>query len=306
MLEVSLIGTGGMMPLPNRYLTSLAVRLNGKILIIDCGEGTQVTYKLLGWGFKAIDVICITHFHGDHISGLAGLLLTMGNSNREEPVTIIGPKGIAHVAKCLLVIAPELPFEINFIELDYITGKSVSVNAGIFNLEAMPMNHGIYCFGYSINVPRPGKFNVDNAKALNLPVQLWSRLQKGETVVFEDKIIDPSQVLGSDRKPIKVSYCTDTRPVAGMKDFVAGSDLFICEGLYGELDKLEKAREHRHMIFSEAAEIAKDAGVDELWLTHFSPAMNNPKEFIENARNIFKNTRIGYDRICKTINFKEN
>ena len=117
MLDVCLLGTGGMMPLPRRWLTALMCRYNGSNILIDCGEGTQVAIKQKGWSFKPIDVICITHFHADHISGLPGLLLTMGNAERTEPLTMIGPRGLEKVVKALRIIAQELPFEINFIEL---------------------------------------------------------------------------------------------------------------------------------------------------------------------------------------------
>ena len=117
MLDVCLLGTGGMMPLPRRWLTSLMTRYNGSNLMIDCGEGTQIAVKEKGWTFKPIDVICFTHYHADHISGLPGLLLTMGNAERTEPLTMIGPKGLERVVGALRTIAPELPFEIRFREL---------------------------------------------------------------------------------------------------------------------------------------------------------------------------------------------
>ena len=117
MLDVCLLGTGGMMPLPRRYLTSLMCRYNGSNILIDCGEGTQVAIKQKGWSFKPIDVLCITHYHADHISGLPGLLLTMGNAERTEPLFMIGPKGLEKVVNSHRIIAPEIPFDIEFIEL---------------------------------------------------------------------------------------------------------------------------------------------------------------------------------------------
>lgn len=123
MLDVCLLGCGGMMPLPRRWLTALMTRYNGSSLMIDCGEGTQVAIKEKGWSFKPIDVICFTHYHGDHISGLPGLLLTMGNADRTEPLTLVGPRGLERVVSALRVIAPELPFEIKFYR-DHETGGS--------------------------------------------------------------------------------------------------------------------------------------------------------------------------------------
>jgi len=121
MLDVALLGTGGMMPLPNRFLTSMLCRVNGLMLLVDCGEGTQITLQKLGWGFKNIDAIAITHFHADHISGLPGILLAMGNADREDPLLMLGPPRLAHVVQSLRVIVPELPFEIYFKEWNLLT-----------------------------------------------------------------------------------------------------------------------------------------------------------------------------------------
>ncbi|MCL2852559.1 MAG: ribonuclease Z [Defluviitaleaceae bacterium] len=303
MLDVALLGCGGMMPLPNRYLTSLCLRTNGSMMLIDTGEGTQVTMKLLGWGFKNIDAICFTHFHADHISGLPGLLLTIGNSCRSEPLTLVGPPGLGRVAQSLLVIAPELPFDINVIEMEHKKGQTVELCG--MQLSAYPMVHRIKCLGYSVYLARAGKFDLERAKALDIPVNFWNRLQKGEIIEHEGRVYTPDMVMGGARRGIKVSYCTDSRPPNGLDDFVRDSDLFVCEGIYGENDKLDKAVEHRHMIFREAAEIASSANVRELWLTHFSPALTQPEAFRANAADIFPNTVIGRDRLSTTLTFED-
>lgn len=292
------------MPLPGRFLTSLCVRHKGDILMIDAGEGTQVTMKLLGWGFKNISTICFTHFHADHISGLPGLLLTIGNSNRTETLRLIGPRGLRRVATSLLVIAPELPFGLEFVELDARTPNSLDMGEGL-KIKTHPMQHHVACMGYCLELERLGKFDVERAKSLGLPRQLWGRLQKGERLEYEGFSYTPQMVLGEVRKGIKLCYCTDSRPVEGLPEFVQGADLFVCEGLYGENDKLPKAIEHKHMIFSEAAAIAAKAKVQELWLTHFSPALVSPQAFLRNATDIFENTRIGKDRMTKTLMFEE-
>ncbi|MDR1209723.1 MAG: ribonuclease Z [Clostridiales bacterium] len=304
MLDIALLGCGGMMPLSNRYLTALLCRLNGSLLLIDCGEATQVTMKTLGWGFKNLDTICITHFHADHISGLPGLLLMTANSGREDPITIIGPQGVAEIVRCLTVIASDLPFELEFIEIPR-GRREFSVSAHGYGVSALHLNHGAVCYGYSLSVPRGGKFDLERAKALNLPVRFWNPLQKGSAVEFEGRTYTPDMVLGPARKGIKATYVTDTRPAPSIPDFARGSDIFICEGLYGDPALSEKAREHKHMTFTEAARLAVAGGVSELWLTHFSPAMQNPKEFIGNARAIFPNTYCGYDRKTATILFED-
>ncbi len=303
MLDVALLGTGGMMPLPNRFLTSLLLRLNGKMLLIDCGEGTQVTLKQLGWGFKSIDAICFTHYHADHISGLPGMLLTIGNSGRTEPLFLIGPKGLKEVYRGLSVIAPELPFQVRLIELENAERNSVDVSN--FHLTAQRAEHMISCVCYSIYVHRIGKFNVEKAKALNLPKNLWAVIQKEGEVTYAGNLYTSDMVLGDERKGIKLTYCTDSRPTKGICQLAEGSDLFICEGMYGENEKLEKAKEHRHMIFAEAAALARDSHSNELWLTHYSPALTDPQFFIENARSIFPNTIAATDRMTTTLLFED-
>ncbi|MCL1805577.1 MAG: ribonuclease Z [Clostridiales bacterium] len=304
MLDIALVGSGGFMPMHNRFLTAMVARLNGKMLLVDCGEGAQINLRRIGWGFKDIDVICFTHFHADHIAGLPGLLLTMGNSDRTEPVTIVGPKGIREVTSHLCVIAP-VPFEPRFIELTPRGGQAVSFQAGGFQLSALPLDHHTPCLGYSLTVPRAGRFDADKAKKLGIPLFGWSRLQKGEKVVHEGKSFSPDMVMGPQRKGIKVSYITDTRPVPGIPDFIQGSDLFIAEGLYGDDDMLDQAAQKRHMIFSEAAALAKAGKVDEMWLTHFSPAMPDPGAYLESARRVFPNAVAGRDRMTKTFRFQE-
>ncbi len=278
--------------MPDRALTSLIVRYKGKNILIDCGEGTQVMIRKSGFSLKKIDTILITHFHADHIAGLPGLLLSIGKSERTEPVMIVGGKGIETVVKSLCVIAPELPFEISFTE---ITGSYECFKLNELRIEAILLNHSMPCYGYSISIDRQGKFNPQKALELNIPQKYWGILQNGETVETGGVTYSPQQVLGEQRKGLKVTYCTDTRPTGNMTDFALNSDLFICEGMYADDDKYEKAIINKHMMFREALETAKSAYVKRLWLTHFSPSLSDPKEYTELAANIFENTLIPND-----------
>jgi len=305
MIEVNLLGTGGYAPLPERYLTSLYLKYNGCVILVDCGEGTQTAIRAAGLGFKQISIICLTHFHADHIAGLPGLLLTIGNSGRTEPLTVIGPKYTGQIVKCLCVIAPQLPFDINFVEIEKEEKrkgkKSKETNSYIFNIDSLfisvhEVEHWISCYAYRFNLKRQGRFNPGKAKSLEIPVKYWSVLQAGNNVHVNGKHFTPSDVMGNERKGITVCYATDLRPSESISEFAANADLFICEGMYGDSELYEKAVEHRHCLFSEAAEMAEKACVKELWLTHFSPSVVNPEEYIANATDIFPNTRIGKNR----------
>jgi len=302
MLDVCLLGTAGMMPLPYRYLTALMTRYNGSSLLIDCGEGTQVAIKKKGLSFKPIDIICFTHYHADHISGLPGLLLTMGNAERTEPLTMIGPKGLERVVNALRTIAPELPFEIKFIELRD-SEEDIAING--YNIHAFRVNHNVICYGYRIDIKRAGKFDVERAKSQGIPMMYWNRLQKGETVEAEGVTYTPDMVLGSARKGISLVYSTDTRPTESLVKAAEDVDLLITEGMYAEKEKIAKAKQYKHMTFYEAAQVARDANVKELWLTHFSPSLVKAEDYMPAVRNIFQNAHLGRDGKSVELRFED-
>lgn len=303
MLDVCLLGTGGMMPLPYRRLTSLMMRYNGSSILIDCGEGTQVAIKEKGWSPKPIDIICFTHYHADHISGLPGLLLTMGNAERTEPLIMIGPKGLEKVVNSLRVIAPELPFDIEFME---IMGQTCEFSFNGFKIHAFRATHNVPCYGYSLEIPRVGKFMPEKAALNNVPMKCWNRLQKGEMVEIDGILYTPDMILGESRKGIKLTYCTDSRPTPLIAESAKNSDLFICEGMYGETDKDAKAEEYKHMTFYEAAKLARLAQPKELWLTHYSPSLVRAEEYMDKVREIFPNAKAGKDLKTVELNFEED
>ena len=288
MLDICLLGTGGMMPLPYRWLTSMMARCDGSSLLIDCGEGTQVALKEKGWSPKPIDVIGFTHYHADHISGLPGLLLTMGNAER--------------VVGALRTIAPELPFQLKFIEL---TEAREQHKIGPYVIDAYKVNHNVVCYGYSISIPRKGKFDVDRAREAGIPQRCWNRLQKGETLEMDGRVFTPDMVLGPERRGLKVTYCTDTRPVPVIAEYAKDADLFICEGMYGEEGKETKAREYKHMTMYEAARLAQKAQPREMWLTHYSPSLNRPEEYMEAVRKLFPRAKAAKDGYTLELTFDE-
>lgn len=302
MLDVCLLGTGGMMPLPNRWLTALYTRYNGSNLLIDCGEGTQIAMREAGLSPRHIDVICFTHYHGDHVAGLPGLLLGMGNADRTEPLTLVGPKGLTRVVSALRVIAPELPFEIVYKE---ITAPEEVLELNGYQITAFRVNHNVTCYGYTIDIRRAGKFDAEAAKKKEIPLQAWNPLQKGNIVEIDGKRYTPDMVMGPERKGIRVTYTTDTRPVESIVEHAKGADLFICEGMYGEKEKQDNAKKNKHMTFYEAAALAKEAEVKELWLTHFSPSLVNGKPYMKEVRSIFENSHLGKDGKMVEIDFAE-
>jgi ribonuclease Z len=302
MLDICLLGTGGMMPLPGRWLTAMLARYNGSSLLIDCGEGTQIALKEAGWSPKPIDTILFTHYHADHISGLPGFLLSMGNSDRTEPVTMVGPKGLEKVVNALRVIAPELPFEIRFREL---TEADEYLELNGYHIHAYRVNHNVTCYAYTLDIPRAGRFDAEEAKRREIPLRCWNPLQKGQTVECDGVTYTPDMVMGPARKGIKVTYCTDTRPTAHIVESAKGSDLFICEGMYGEHEKEADAKKKKHMTFYEAAQLAKDAEVAEMWLTHYSPSMVDGRRYMKEVKSIFPNTVLGKDGKMVELDFEE-
>lgn len=302
MLDVCLLGTSGMMPLPYRWLTALMLRYNGKSILIDCGEGTQIALREKGWSPKPIDIICFTHYHADHISGLPGMLLTMGNAERTEPLLLIGPKGLSRTVNALRTIAPELPFEINFVEIGE---PEQEIFFDGFRIKAFKVSHSVVCYGYSMIIDRAGRFDRERAVEQQIPMKLWSRLQKGDIIEEEGCVYTPDMVLGAPRKGLKVTYCTDSRPTDSIAANAEGSDLLILEGMYGEAEKLSKARENRHMTMYEAAKIAKAAKVPELWLTHYSPSLLHPEEYMGEVRKIFPGAVAAKDGRSMELNFAD-
>lgn len=303
MLDITLLGTGGGMPTPYRFLSSFLVNFKGRKILIDCGEGTQVSMKIAGTGFKSIDYILITHCHGDHIFGLPGLLQTIGNSGREEKITLIGPKGIKEIMNGLMVTCRYLPYEIEVIENP---SDIISVFDNDLIISTIEADHTAPCLGYSLYFKRSPKFDIEKANMNNVPKVLWNKLQKSrESIEFEGRIYNSDMVLGRGRKGIKVGFITDSRPVDSMVDFYNDSDLLFCEGTYGDSSDIDKALKNKHMTFEEAAVLAKNAQCSKLCLSHFSVAMMEPKDYIDNAKKVFENTVVGEDRMVISLKFHD-
>lgn len=306
MIDLVLLGCGGNVPMPNRNLSSLFINYKGKKILIDCGEGTQVSMRMKNCGFKTIDLILITHLHGDHIIGLIGLLSTMGNSGKVDDLTIVGPRGIIETMNAIKVLIEYLPYKVIVVE-DPKETFTLDEHPVFKDLEisTLELDHSTECLGYSLYFKRTPKFNIKKARANKVPQCLWNKLQKVPDLFYDGKMYTSNMVLGDDRKGIKISFITDTRFLLTIPDFIRDSDLFICEGMYGDDMDISKAVKNKHMTFTESANLAKLGNVKKLLLTHFSPSLENPHDFLENATRIFPNTIIGEDRLSLTLNYED-
>lgn len=305
MIDLTLLGCGGNVPMPNRFLSSLFINYKGRKMLIDCGEGTQVAMKKYNCGFKTIDLILITHLHGDHIIGLIGLLQTMGNSGKTDDLTIVGPVGITDAMNAIKVLVEYLPYRVYVIEnpkekfsLEHDILKDIEIST-------IDLDHSTECIGYSLYFKRKAKFDREKALSNEVPQILWKKLQEQDSIIYDDKTYYSSMVLGDERRGIKLSFITDTRPTFEIPQFIYGSDLFICEGMYGDDLDISKAVKNKHMTFREAASLANAGNVDKLLLTHFSPSIEEPKDFAHNATNLFKDTTIGEDGLTLNLSYKD-
>ena len=300
-MELCTLGTGGTLPLADRALSALYVRVNGQAMLIDCGEGTQVGIRKLGWGFKCLDGVLLTHFHGDHCTGLAGLLLSLEKAGREDPFRVYGPPGLKRVVEGLCIIVPQLSFPVTLQEIP-LSGDQFQL-IGV-DIRAFPVDHGgIPCFGYRLSLKRDPVFDPERAERLDIPRTLWKRLQQGETVWTGLRRVRPEEVRGPSRKGIEVVFSTDTRPCETLCRHSRGADLLILEGMYGDPEKQPLALKNHHMMFQEAAAVAREADAGSLLLTHFSTSLEDPEEWLPSARTIFERTYTAHDGETLTLRY---
>jgi ribonuclease Z len=300
MIDLCLLGTCGMMPLPGRWLSCTLLRCNAALTLFDCGEGTQIPWKSLGWGFRQLGAICFTHMHADHVAGLPGVLFMLAHAGRTEALALYGPPGTTYIVEGLRRLAPNLPFPIQIHELK--SGSHFDL-PGNLRASCASAAHGIPCLAYRVELERRPAFQPQRAKELGLPVQLWSHLQHGESVEYNGQTITPDQVLGPARRGISVAYITDTRPTAALSAFAQEVDLLICESMYDNPEDLPLARANAHMLSEEAAGIARAANARELVLTHFSPKINDTSQAEKAARRVFSRTRAARDGMIITLEF---
>ena len=307
MVDITLLGTSALFPLPERALTSVFLFCEGHSILFDCGEGTQTAARKSDVSLMKTDIIAITHYHGDHILGLPGLLQTMSSLKRTEPLYIMGPENISEELAPILKLTGFTTFEIILMEISEELRLCELIKGWPYEaiLTPFPTVHRIKSQGYVFKLGRAGKFLPEKAKALNIPVTQWSVLQKGQSINLDDKIIMPDQVLGEPRKGLKFVFSGDTAMCETLTSEAKEADLLICEATYGENEQAELATEHGHMNFAQAAETAKRADVKNLWLAHYSPRIERPSYYLQHAKDIFPKTFCGYDGMRMTLNFED-
>ncbi|MGB3330568.1 MAG: ribonuclease Z [Thermomicrobiales bacterium] len=300
MIDLLLLGNGAMMPLPQRWLSSLLVRIDRSLILFDCGEGTQVPWRMFHWGFKRLDAICLTHHHADHVAGLPGLFYTVANAGRTEPMAIYGPPGTIEIVRGLRVIAPDLPYDMIVHEIE---GGATFTLPGGLDARAEWGSHRVPVLAYRVGKSRRRAFDAAKARTLGIPQAQWERVRLGEPAVVDGVQIAADRVLGPPRPGVSFAFVTDTRPLPALVDLARDVDLLICEGTYGDDADLDKAERHGHMTFSQAATLARDADAGALWLTHLGAGMTDPEAFLDRAISIFPNTLLGASGLTGQLAF---
>ena len=288
--------------MPNRWLSSVLVRINGSLVLFDCGEGTQIPWKTYRWGFRRLEAICLSHHHADHVAGLPGILHSVANAGRTDPLRIFGPPGTTTIVAGLRVIAPDLPYGVEITELGE---DDVFALPGGMRGRVRFGAHTVPSLAYRVDLARNRQFDPRKATDRDVPRDLWRPLQRGETVIHDGTTWRPEDVLGAERRGIAFSYVTDTRPIPSLIPLIQGSDLLICEGTYSNDEKLDKAHQWGHMSYREAAELARDGEVGQLWLTHFGSGNTDPEADLPNATSVFPNTITSYSGLTTRLDFPD-
>jgi len=301
--EVFVLGTSGMMPLPNRFLTSAMLRREGELFLFDCGEGTQVSLKMLNLKWKKINRIFISHMHADHVTGLPGILMLSSQVDRDEPLYIYGPEKLReYIDSSRKILDMYINYEIIFIPVT----EGIILDEENYFVEAVKLDHTKPCYGYVFQEKnRPGVFHPEIAREKGIPQgPLWGKLQKGMEVMSETTglVVTPHDVMGEERRGRKFSYITDTMYLEKIAPRVAGSDLLLVEGMF-EAGLEETARDKKHMTVTQAATIAFDAQVKKMALFHYSPRYSDwdLKKLKAQARKVFPTAMLARDRMIFEI-----
>ncbi len=300
MVQVTLLGTGATKPLPNRALAALWLQVNGRGLLMDCGEGTQVSAQRFGASLYKLDTLLLTHYHGDHLFGLPGLLQSMAALGRTDPVTVAGPPGLDAVLDAIAALTGPLPFAIR--RHTFAEGRGTLDLPGDAAITAFPAKHRVPCCSYLYTLPRAGRFDPERARALGIPMIHWRTLQSRRPAGG----FTPDQVLGMARRGLRILYATDTEPTDELRRMARDVDLLCMDATYADDADTPKARQYGHATCGEAGALAAEAGVRRLWLTHYSAAVTDPDPGLAAARAHFPEAEAGYDGKTITLTFEDS
>jgi ribonuclease Z len=286
-LDIVFLGTSGSAPTAQRAPTALLVRRGGDRLLFDCAEGTQRQLMRSTVGLPDLDQIFLSHFHADHYLGLPGLLKTFSLRQREAPLTIYGPPGLRELFADLRRIFGKVAYPVEAIEVR--AGEALERDG--YRVLVFPVHHGVSAVGYAVvEETRPGFFDVEAADALGVPPgPERGELQRGESITLDDgKVVTPDEVLGAPRPGRRIVITGDTAPTETVRVLSEGADVLVHEATFSEEER-DRAEETLHSTAQQAAEIARDAGVRLLALTHLSPRYFGP-ELVREARDVFPAT----------------
>lgn len=310
-LEAFILGCGGMMPLPNRHLTSMLLRREGELFLFDCGEGSQVSLRRLNLRWKKISAIFVTHSHADHVTGLPGMLMLSAQVDRDEPLYIYGPPRVKeYVDTNRRILEMYINYEIVTKEIEDPSKAAILYEGEGYHIRSFPARHTRACVGYSlIEDERSGVFHPDRAIAAGVPRgPLWAQLQRGESVTLSDgTVVEPQRVLGRPRPGRKVTFLTDSVAAPGLEEEVRDSDLLICEGMFDESLR-ESAEAKKHMTAKDAGALAARAGdVEKMGLIHYSPRYTDRdlRVLLKEAKAEFAGSFLSKDRMHIPIPNKE-
>lgn len=303
MIRLTFLGTAAARPTVARGVSAIALQREGDLMLLDCGEGTQRQMMRYGTGFTVRDVY-FTHLHADHLLGIVGLLRTMALQGREEGLRLVGPPRSARTLREAVHFGVErVPFPVDVQEVE--PGDRLEHDG--YAMESFAVSHGTSAVGWAlVEDERPGRFDVDRARALGVPDgPLFGQLHRGTVIEVDGRSIDPSEVVGPARPGRRVVYTGDTRPCASVVEAAHLADLLVHEATFGA-DEGERARATGHCTSREAAEVARTARVEELILTHISARYSDDVGRLrDEARRVFPNTRVAYDGLCIEVPFKE-
>lgn len=309
MLTITLLGTAATMPLPERALTVALAESGGHGLLFDCGEGTQTAARRAGVNPMRLDAICLTHYHGDHIFGLPGLLQTLGCQGRTKPLTLIGPQGLDELWQALRTLTGPLPYPVRTLVLtDAPLALETLANGWAAGARLIPIRtkHRVKSIGYRLELPRAGRFDPARAKALGVPVQQWKLLQRGETITLDNgTAVLPCEVLGAPRRGLSFVFSGDSAPCTGLEQAAQGADLLLCDATYALPEQEDQAKLYGHSTFGQSAALAARAGAKRLWLTHYSPMILEPEEHLAQAQAFFPAAECGFDGKRITLQYEE-